>query len=131
MHAYLINVRTGSACVSALVACRDARSRPRLTRYRAGRNFKRPWAMAGAWLGFGSTQLCYFRRMSDPRPAYPFDIGAPVRCPFKDCGGEVRISHVISGGERHIHWHCTCCRHVWMERERRPEDLPYRPPMSK
>ena len=54
-----------------------------------------------------------------------------VVCPYCRESGNVTFSEVIIIGERHFRWHCGCCRHVWMERERRPEDFPYRPMMTK
>ncbi len=50
------------------------------------------------------------------------------------CGCDcAQMSVVIMNRERHLHYHCSCCRHVWMERERRSEDglRQYRPQMSK
>lgn len=54
-------------------------------------------------------------------------------CPYCGCSGGVRISALIMNRERHIHFHCPCCHHVWVERDRRSEErmFDYQPPMVK
>lgn len=53
-------------------------------------------------------------------------------CPHCRAKGFVRVSPFVLRTGRHLHWHCTCCRHVWVERERRAEDrFPYQPPTAK
>ena len=64
-------------------------------------------------------------------------IASNVVCPRCRCSGHVHVSPLIMTAERHLHYHCTCCRHVWVVRDRRSKERhsehqpPYQPPMSK
>ena len=40
-------------------------------------------------------------------------------CPHCGCYGCVRVSSFTRNAVAHLHWHCPCCRHVWVERDRR------------
>ena len=53
-------------------------------------------------------------------------------CPHCALSGYVRIWPFRINGERHLHWHCSRCRHVWVERDRRgSERFAYGPPLAK
>jgi hypothetical protein len=54
-------------------------------------------------------------------------------CPRCHSTGYLRVSVVGVGGEKRLHFHCPCCRHVWFEHEEAIA-LPvidYQPPMTK
>jgi hypothetical protein len=59
--------------------------------------------------------------------------GVPMAvCPHCAYSGNVRVSPFTLRGERHLHWYCSCCHHVWLERDpRAKERQPYQPPMAK
>lgn len=61
------------------------------------------------------------------------DSASTACCPHCGGHGSVRVSTLIMNRERHLHYHCGCCHHVWVERERRPEEraFDYQPPMVK
>jgi len=49
-------------------------------------------------------------------------ITSNVECPRCRCSGHVHVSPRIMTAERHLHYHCTCCRHVRVVRDRRSKE---------
>jgi hypothetical protein len=54
-------------------------------------------------------------------------------CPHCQNVGCVRVTSLVMAGERHCHFHCPCCHHVWVTREDAPDNpyLKYQPPQVK
>lgn len=53
------------------------------------------------------------------------DLGQVVQngeCPQCVTRGGLRINPFVWDGQRHLHWICQSCRHVWVEVDRRRAD---------